>query len=43
MNEWRHSIRDITIEMDDNRMAVKDLMLEVALTWSNAIPKESVV
>ena len=43
MNEWRHSIRDCTDNMDQRPFAVKDLMTQLCTLWNDLLPVDTVV
>ena len=43
VNEWRHSIRDCHKDMDENRLLLKDLMIQLCSMWDDSLPVENVV
>ena len=43
IRDTRNSIREISIEMDANRIAVKDIMCQIVVWIKDSIPKDNVV
>lgn len=36
MADWKHSIRDMANDMDENRLAIKNLLTELHTMWSDS-------
>ena len=43
LNDWRHSIRDVSADCDTNRLAVKDFITELTWQLKYSFPIDNVV
>jgi len=43
ITEWRHSIRDSTIDLDHRPLVIKDLMTQLCTIWNDLPPIDTVV